>query len=246
MNNQSLHGRSSGPPFDRDRDLEERHRAMQQHEDLRRDQERERDAGDRYPPAPHQSSAGSLPIHQPVASRISGAIHSPGGLLANHNGPAPAAPHLGAPAGPMSAASFGGPLQGDPGRQMASHAAPPGAGSQQQQVFAPMAHSQPPPVTSQPAPSSASAVYGGGPSQQQQQAQQDTQRGGRQAGSIPGVTPVGPQIPGVITQGQQPILNVSFAFAVVRVVCGHGVGNCWPTRFQVTAWILCPKNRHSP
>lgn len=64
----------------------------------------ERDSAERhhhrdpYPTGtPHHSNAGSLPIHQPVASRVSGAIHSPGGLLANHGSSAPPLP-LGAPA----------------------------------------------------------------------------------------------------------------------------------------------------
>ncbi|KJZ76973.1 hypothetical protein HIM_03850 [Hirsutella minnesotensis 3608] len=233
MNSQNLHGRTSGAPFDRERDMEERHRAIQQHDEMRREQERERDrdrdreAGDRYPAAPHQSSAGSIPIHQPVASRISGAIHSPGGLLANHNGSAPPA-HLGAPAAPM-AANFGGPLQGDPNRQM-PHGGQPGP-STQHQVFAPMPHTQPPPSQPQPAPSAAAPVYGGPAQQQQppphpapqpaqqQQAQQqqqqhsqDGQRGGKQGGAMVGVTSGGHQIPGGITQGQQPILNDALTY----------------------------------
>lgn len=61
---------------------------------------------------PHHSSAGSIPIHQPVASRISGAIHSPNGLLANHGAGAGGAPppQMGGPPpqqGPPS--GYGGP-----------------------------------------------------------------------------------------------------------------------------------------
>lgn len=228
MNSQNIHGRNGGAPFDRDRDMEERHRAMQQHEEMRRDQERERErdreAGDRYPPPPLQSTAGSIPIHQPVASRIAGAIHSPGGLLANHNGAArpPPAAHLGGLSGSMTAASFGGPLQGELGRQMPPGGQP-GVAANQHQVFAPMPHSQAPPGASQPAPSSAAGVYGGGPSQQQPQPQllqaqqhQHQQKedllGGNQGGQMLGVAPVGPLIPGSVTQGQQPILNVSLLF----------------------------------
>ncbi|KAM4067278.1 paired amphipathic helix repeat domain-containing protein [Hirsutella rhossiliensis] len=226
MNSQNLHGRNGGPPFDRDRDMEERHRAIQQHEEMRRDQERERErererdreAGDRYPPAPHQSTAGSIPIHQPVASRISGAIHSPGGLLANHNGAAPPpAAHLGAPSGPMAAASFGGPLQGEPGRQM-PHGGQPGAASQHQ-VFAPIPHSQAPPGASQPAPSGTASVYGGGPSQQQQQQQQPQpqpqQQQQQQQAQQAQQQPPQPQQEGQrggITQGQQPILNDALTY----------------------------------
>ncbi|KYK57597.1 histone deacetylase complex protein [Drechmeria coniospora] len=233
MNNQNLHGRNGGaPPYDREREreMEDRHRAMQQHEEMRRDQERERERdrerdrdrepADRYQSTPHQSSAGSIPIHQPVASRIPGAIHSPGGLLANHNGGAPST-HLGAPPGPM--ANFGGPLQSEHNRPpMQQHA----AGSQHQ-MFAPIPHPQPPPNPPQTAPTGPTAVFGGPLQQQQQQqqqpppppppstqsqppqqAQQDGQRGAKPpAAPIVGMTPAGHQIPGGITQGQQPILN---------------------------------------
>lgn len=204
MNNQNLHGRSGGPPYDRDREMDDRHRAMQQHEDMRRDQERERERerdrereqADRYqqgPGVPHQSSAGSIPIHQPVASRIPGAIHSPGGLLANHSGnPPPPGASLGAPSGPVN---FGGPLQQS------------GAASQQHQMYAPIGHSQAPPSAGQPAPASAAGF--GGPQAQQQPGQQDRGAAAKGAAAIVGVTPGGHQIPGGITQGQQPILNVS-------------------------------------
>lgn len=211
MNSQNIHGHGGAAPYDRDRERDERHRAIHQHEEMaRRDQERERErerereSGDRYPPGPHQSSAGSIPIHQPVASRISGAIHSPGGLLANHNGnPPPIA--LGAPAGPL--ANFGGPLRDEHGRPM-QHGSQ-GNANAQHPVFSSMPHAQAPPNGSQPAPS-ASAVFGG-PLQQQGQSQHqpEGQRGGQQGGPIVGVTPGGHQIPGGITQGQQPILNVS-------------------------------------
>ncbi|KAI1821012.1 hypothetical protein F4861DRAFT_520658 [Xylaria intraflava] len=80
---------------------------------------REREAAERhhrdpYPTGtPHHSNAASLQIHQPVASRISGVIHSPGGLLANHGGSGPPIP-LGAQ--PGSVATFGGPLATDNNR----------------------------------------------------------------------------------------------------------------------------------
>lgn len=221
MNNQNLHGRSGGAPYDRDRDreMDDRHRAMQQHEDMRRDQEREREQADRYQQgpagpggAPHQSSAGSIPIHQPVASRIPGAIHSPGGLLANHSGnPPPPGASLGAPSGPVN---FGGPLQQS------------GAGSQQHQMYAPVGHSQAPPNAAQPASGSAGLGFGGPhqgqPQGQQQQPGQQDVRGAaaKGAAAIVGVTPGGHQIPGGITQGQQPILNVSIAFANTSFVLG--------------------------
>ncbi|KAL7924112.1 hypothetical protein ACQKWADRAFT_287276 [Trichoderma austrokoningii] len=208
MNSQNLHGHGGSAPYDRERDMDERHRAIQQHEEMaRRDQERDRERererdSERYPPAPHQSSAGSIPIHQPVASRISGAIHSPGGLLANHNGNAPPIP-LGAPSGPL--ANFGGPLQGEHGRPI-QHGGPGGANGQHQ-MFASISHTQPPPNGSQAAPGG--GMFGG-PSQPQHQ--QEGGRGGQQNASMVGVAPGGHQIPGGITQGQQPILNDALTY----------------------------------
>lgn len=188
--------------------MDERHRAIQQHEEMaRRDQERDRERererdSERYPPAPHQSSAGSIPIHQPVASRISGAIHSPGGLLANHNGNAPPIP-LGAPSGPLG--NFAGPLQGEHGRPI-QHGGPGGANGQHQ-MFASMSHTQPPPNGSQAAPGG--GIFGG---PLQPQHQQEGGRGGQQNASMVGVAPGGHQIPGGITQGQQPILNDALTY----------------------------------
>ncbi|KAF3073564.1 Paired amphipathic helix protein pst1 [Trichoderma lentiforme] len=204
MNSQNLHGHGGGAPYDREREMDERHRAIQQHEEMaRRDQERERERerereSDRYPPAPHQSSAGSIPIHQPVASRISGAIHSPGGLLANHNGNAPPI-SLGAPSGPLG--TFGGPLQSEHGRPI-QHGGPGGANGQHQ-MFASISHTQPPPNNSQAAPGG--GIFGG---PLQPQHQQDGGRGGQQNATMVGVAPGGHQMPGGITQGQQPILNL--------------------------------------
>ncbi|EHK39794.1 hypothetical protein TRIATDRAFT_254023 [Trichoderma atroviride IMI 206040] len=208
MNSQNLHGHGGSAPYDRDRDMDERHRAIQQHEEMaRRDQERDRERererdSERYPPAPHQSSAGSIPIHQPVASRISGAIHSPGGLLANHNGNAPPIP-LGAPSGPLG--NFGGPLQGEHGRPM-QHGGPGGANGQHQ-MFASISHTQPPPNGSQAAPGG--GIFGG---PLQPQHQPEGGRGGQQNASMVGVAPGGHQIPGGITQGQQPILNDALTY----------------------------------
>lgn len=229
MNSQHPHGDSGAAPYDRDRELEERHRAIQQHEEMaRRDQERERErerdrereSNERFQSTPHHSSsAGSIPIHQPVASRTANAIHSPGGILGNYNGNAPSAPLGGGSGGapPGSVASFGGPLQQleQHGRQ-GQHGAQGNTGSQHQ-MFAPMSHSQGPAGGSQSAtgPSAAAAaVFGGALQQQQQQSQQQGQqqdgRGGQQGGPpFRGVTPGGHQVPGGITPGQQPILNVS-------------------------------------
>jgi paired amphipathic helix protein Sin3a len=62
---------------------------------------------------PVQSHAGSIPIHQPVASKIQNSIHGPNGLLANggtgavpHNGPGPS----------VSSGLFGGAGQHEPQR----------------------------------------------------------------------------------------------------------------------------------
>ncbi|KAF4447529.1 hypothetical protein F53441_8913, partial [Fusarium austroafricanum] len=186
-------------------EMEERHRALQQREEMaRRDQEREREqreqrerdrerdrereSNERYQSTPHHSSAGSIPIHQPVASRISGAIHSPGGLLANHNGN-PQIP-LGNPSGPPLAA-FGGPLQSEHNRPV-QHGGPNNSNTQPQ-MFAPMPHAGPP-TSTQAAANSVAAVFGGPLQQQPQQQPQEGQRGGQQGAPF-------------ITQGQQPILN---------------------------------------
>ncbi|KAH7221621.1 hypothetical protein BKA60DRAFT_455741 [Fusarium oxysporum] len=207
MNSQNL-----GPVvYDRDREMEERHRALQQREEMaRRDQEREREqrererdrdreSNDRYQSTPHHSSAGSIPIHQPVASRISGAIHSPGGLLANHNGN-PQIP-LGNPPGPPLAA-FGGPLQSEHNRPV-QHGGPNNSNTQPQ-MFAPMPHGGPP-TSTQAAANSVAAVFGG-PLQQQPP---EGQRGGQQSAPFnPAAASAAHQLPGGITQGQQPILNI--------------------------------------
>ncbi|KAJ4329248.1 Transcriptional regulatory protein sin3 [Fusarium piperis] len=213
MNSQKLHG--SGPPaYDREREMDDRHRALQQREEMaRRDQERERErerdrerdrereSGDRYQSTTHHSSAGSIPIHQPVASRIPGAIHSPGGLLANHNGN-PQIP-LGAPSGgPL--ATFGGPLQNEHGRpvQHGGQANP----NPQHPMFAPMPHTTAPPTSSQAAASGVAAVFGG-------PLQQEGQRGAQQGAPFPGAAgSAAHQIPGGITQGQQPILNDALTY----------------------------------
>jgi hypothetical protein len=209
MNSQNL-----GPAvYDRDREMEERHRALQQREEMaRRDQEREREQRDRerdrdresnerYQSTPHHSSAGSIPIHQPVASRISGAIHSPGGLLANHNGN-PQIP-LGNPPGPPPLAAFGGPLQSEHNRPV-QHGGSNNSNTQPQ-MFAPMPHGGPP-TSTQAAANSVAAVFGG-PLQQQPP---EGQRGGQQGAPFnPAAASAAHQLPGGITQGQQPILNVS-------------------------------------
>jgi len=208
MNNQP-----HGPPgFDRERELEEQHRqrALQQQEELAQRererehnerQERERQHRDQYqPPPPHQNNTASIPIHQPVASRLAGTIHSPGGLLANHGGAPPSGP-LGAPSGPGNA--FGGPLHSDANRSIQHNPQAASSQLQQQQSFGPgLIHHNP-----VGAPGGAAVGLGGSFQQQQQEAVARLQQ-------LPFGGPPIPQhqIPGAPALGQggqQPILNVS-------------------------------------
>lgn len=220
MNSQHPHGGSGGAPYDRDREMDERHRAIQQHEEMaRRDQERERERerepNDRFQSTPHHSSsAGSIPIHQPVASRTNNPIHSPSGILGNYNGNASNAPVSGTGGGAGSGGGFGGPLsQSEQHGRQPQHGSQGGAGSQHQ-LFAPMPQSQSAAATSQnagPNAAAAAAVFGA-PLQGQAQNQQQPQDGrGAQAGAelFRNATPSGHQAPGGMPQGQQPILNVS-------------------------------------
>lgn len=211
MNNQP-HGPSA---FDRERELEEQHRlrTLQQQDELAQRerehnerQDRERQQREQYQPAPpHQNNTGSIPIHQPVASRLPGAIHSPGGLLANHGGvppPPPPAP-LGAPSGPGNA--FGGPLHNENNRSMQHNPQTPAA--QQHAMFGTgiLNHNPAPPSVPLGVPSGPGGAFGG-PVQQQQQQQQEAVR------LMPFGGPPGHQIPGAPALGQggqQPILNVS-------------------------------------
>lgn len=203
--NQSHHGQPGGAPYDRDREMDDRHRAIQQHEEMaRRDQERERErereAADRFQSTHQSSSAGSIPIHQPVASRIPGAIHSPGGLLANHNGSTSSMPI--AP-GPMQ--SYGGPPPPSDHTRPLQHGGQGASG--QHQGYGSMPHSQPA-QGGPPPPPGGGSVFGGPLQQQPPQPPQDAQRPGQQGAPMVNVPAGGPQIPGGITQGQQPILNV--------------------------------------
>ncbi|KGQ06205.1 Transcriptional regulatory protein SIN3 [Beauveria bassiana D1-5] len=210
--NQSHHVQSGGAPYTSE--MEERHRVMQQQHDdiMRRDQERERErerdreAADRFQSA-HQSSAGSIPIHQPVASRIPGAIHSPGGLLANHNGDTSAMP-LGGSSGPMQ--NYGGPPPPNDHSRPLQHGGPGASG--QHPGYGSMAHGQPAQGGPPPPPPGTGSVFGG-PLQQQPQPPQDAQRPGQQGAPMVNVPPPGgSQIPGGITQGQQPILNDALTY----------------------------------
>lgn len=209
-----------GPPvFDREREaLEEQHRqrALQQQEELaqrerehneRERQERERQHREQYQQAPpHQNNTSSIPLHQPVASRLPTAIHSPGGLLASHGG-APPSGSLGAPSGPGNA--FGGPLHSDANRSIQHNPQNPPNQLQQQQGFGPslLHHNNAAPIG---APGAPAATFGG-PLQQQQPPPQDAVRL-QQLSFGGGPVPQGHQMPGAPALGQggqQPILNVS-------------------------------------
>ncbi|KAK3694685.1 hypothetical protein B0T22DRAFT_78657 [Podospora appendiculata] len=227
MNNtQPLHAAGG---FDRDRDIEEqRLRALQQDEIARREHERERerererdrerDEAERQhrepyqPAAPHHSSAGSIPIHQPVASRISSTIHSPGGLLANHGGSAPPIP-IGAPSGP--APGFGGPLHGDSNRPP-QHGGPGPVSAPQHQMFAPMPHATGGQNGSLAGSGPPTAIFGG-PLQQEngRGIPQEVGRGMQQipfGGPAMGAGHPMPPGPGGMPQGQQPILNDALSY----------------------------------
>ena len=184
---------------------------------------RDRDSGERghrdrdqYPPpagTPHHSNAGSLTIHQPVASRVPGAIHSPGGLLANHGG---SSVPLGAPSGPVN--SFGAPVSGDANRPHQHNAQ-----NASSQMFGVIAGHNGAPASSSGAPG---PVFGG-PLQQQEGGRQNQAvpftsggpggQGGAAGGGGGGAGPAamaggGPPLPAnasALQQGQQPILNVS-------------------------------------
>ncbi|KIV86574.1 hypothetical protein PV11_02175 [Exophiala sideris] len=99
----------------RERDMRDRELQRQRDEMMMREREREarereqmeRMHQDHQQQRPVQSHA-SIPIHQPVASKVQNSIHGPNGLLAN--GGAGSVPHTGPP--PPSANSlFGGPSQ---------------------------------------------------------------------------------------------------------------------------------------
>jgi paired amphipathic helix protein Sin3a len=208
MNNQPVHGGGGG--YDRDREMMERQRASD--EIAQRERENERSHREPYHSgAPLHSSAGSLPIHQPVASRISGAIHSPGGLLANHGSSAPSIA-LGAPPGPV--ANFGGPLNEQGSRTSGQHGNQNNA-APSHQLYNPAGHSSAPTTSlvSAGGPGSSQPIFGGPlPVQESQASIPQGQPGpanapGPQAPAGPG-GPVGPGGPGV-AQAQQPILTVS-------------------------------------
>lgn len=170
-----------------------------------REREQREAAGDRprepYPPnaPPHHSNAASLPIHQPVANRFTGTIHSPGGLLASHGASSSNIP-LGAPSGPGGPV---GPIHSESGRP-APHGGQNGAVQSQHPMFAPGPHGTMPPNGTIGAPSGPTAVFG-------PPLQTEGGRGASQpipfGGGVSAGNAMGPA-PGAMNQGQQPILNV--------------------------------------
>ncbi|KAK6070384.1 histone deacetylase interacting [Seiridium cupressi] len=174
---------------------------------------RERDSAERHPrdprdppyPAPtgtpHHSNAASLPIHQPVASRLPGAIHSPGGLLASH-GSAPPIP-LG---GPPNASFPGGPLA-----DVSNRPQPQNAQNASSQMFSAIVGGGPTPA---PATSAAGSALALGPPLQQENTRPSTQAipfGGGSSGGGAGGPPIPPGA-GALQQGQQPILNDALSY----------------------------------
>lgn len=215
MNSQPPHG---PPGIDRDREREreideqqlrerERHLIRQQEMQQEREREhheRERQNREHYQPVPqHQNNTGTIPIHQPVASRLPGAIHSPGGLLANMSSSVQSG-SLGAPSGPGNA--FGGPLHNEASRPIQQHGQQNTVTQQQHQMFGPsLLNHQAASAAPLGAPAGPSTVFGG-PLQAETAAraiQQQVPFGGPMGGNhqIPGAPALG--------QGQQPILNVS-------------------------------------
>ncbi|KAK5663762.1 hypothetical protein OQA88_4193 [Cercophora sp. LCS_1] len=218
MNPQPLHAGGFDRDREREREMEEqRNRILQQEDMMRRERERERDDAERqhrenFPPsAPHHSSAGSLPIHQPVASRISTTIHSPGGLLANHGGPAPSIP-IGAPSGPAS--GYGPPIHSESGRP-AQHSGPGAPSSSQHPIFAPHPHGPGGPNNTSSSSGGPGSIFGG--PLQQENGRGIAHEGGRTLQQMPIVSAMGPAQPmapgpGGMSQGQQPILNDALSY----------------------------------
>lgn len=218
MNNQAPQGPSGldREREQREREMEEQHMRerqmrMQQEEMVQREREhaeRERQHREQYQAVPqHQHNAGAIPIHQPVASRLPGAIHSPGGLLANHGG-GPLSNPLGGPAG--SGIAFGGPLHADANRSMQHQNAAAAQQQQQHQMFnqnllnhAAQQQQQNAPVGSQ---GGQAAVFGGPLGAEAAARSIQGMNGPFPNGMQPGHPAAGAQALG---QGQQPILNVS-------------------------------------
>ena len=103
------------------RDAAEREREREREQHRNREAQRAADARDQYEinerqrriesqSQPHQNHAGSIPIHQPVASKVPSTIHGPGGLLSGMGGgggPVPSTASMTASNGPSG--GFGPP-----------------------------------------------------------------------------------------------------------------------------------------
>lgn len=222
MNNQPPQP-PAGPERDRERELEEQQHMRDQHnmrlhhqqqEEMAQRQreidERERQRREQYNQSvpQHQNDRTAIPLHQPVASRLPGAIHGSGGLLADHSGPAQGVP-LGAPSGPGNA--FGGPLHNDGARAIQQQSA---VAQQQHQMFGPaMNHAV--------APSAPPNVLSGGPAFG---GPLQSDAAARSMQQLPFGQPPGGGHPAqgtaALGQGQQPILNVriSTSYLIVFVV----------------------------
>ncbi|KAF4635150.1 hypothetical protein G7Y89_g2941 [Cudoniella acicularis] len=201
MNNPP-HGPSG---FDRERDMEEQRRAhplqQQQQELVQREreqnerQERERQHREHYPqPPPHQNDTASIPLHQPVASRLAGAIHSPGGLLANHGGAPP----------PVKQIGRSNTIPKTPQIRFNNKAYGPNL----------IHHNPAAPSIPIGTPGGAGAGFGGPLQQQQQQQQQQEAVSRLQQLPFGGPIPQAHQMPGApLGQGgQQPILNDALSY----------------------------------
>ena len=155
------------------REIDNRERQRQQEAMLQREHEierererelREQQQREQHQP-PHENHTGSIPLQQPVASRIPSTLHGPNGILSNLGagaGPNPPSAPLGAPSGPGNV--FGNNMQPAPEAAPRPFLQQPGQNIPPQQLL---------------------GFNGAGPSQQMQ--------GGMAA----------------LSQGQQPILNVS-------------------------------------
>ncbi|KZF26100.1 hypothetical protein L228DRAFT_225794 [Xylona heveae TC161] len=172
----------------RERDARERQRqqeeAAMRERDMREREHRERQQREQHVPQPHQNHAGSIPIHQPVASKVPTVIHGPNGILSNLGssaGPTHPSSHLGGPSSHGSV--FGGPPPSQMGegasRSIMQH---PGQGPQPNQP-----QQQPPQAQGQPQPQMMGIGSAQGPHQM--------------PGGVAG-----------LPQGQQPILNDALSY----------------------------------
>lgn len=195
--------------------MHERRILQQQEEMAHREQQVERERQhqhrEQYQSAPHQSNTGAIPIHQPVASRLPGAMHSPGGLLANHGGIPPAGP-LGAPTGPGNA--FGGPLHTDASRTM-QQLTQQTNNHPQHQMFGSSLLNHSNAAAGLGAMNGPPAVFGG------PLHANSTPAPVQIAGPFSGAPVNGHQAPGApaLNQGQQPILNVSQTLSFTVSFC---------------------------